>query len=203
MKKNRIRICGRKVITAPTPAIAPSTSSDLNRPRGSAFVTSPRQPRHALADPIHRRSAPGEDGLEHHEHDRCKDLRPAVLGRARRAGAPGRAPRRGLRRRRPPLRAGRPARRRRHAAAPRGRRPARRPRHGRVHLRAVEQLQRGAAHRSCSSSATARAGRSCAARRSTTSSGATSPSARPSGRRRARPRRRRSAAAARSSAPGP
>ena len=41
MKKNRIRICGRKVITAPTPAIAPSTTSERKRPAGRAFVATP------------------------------------------------------------------------------------------------------------------------------------------------------------------
>ena len=34
MKKNRIRICGRKVTTAPTPAIAPSTTIDRSSPAG-------------------------------------------------------------------------------------------------------------------------------------------------------------------------
>ena len=44
MKKNRIRICGRKVITAPTPAIAPSTSKERNSPGGSALDNAMRQP---------------------------------------------------------------------------------------------------------------------------------------------------------------
>ena len=38
MKKNRIRICGRKVTTAPTPAIAPSTMSERKQAGGKRVL---------------------------------------------------------------------------------------------------------------------------------------------------------------------
>ncbi len=40
MNKNKIRICGKKMITLPTPAITPSTIRLESIPAGSVAVTS-------------------------------------------------------------------------------------------------------------------------------------------------------------------
>src|SRR3954452_14092814 len=75
MKRNRIRIWGRKVTTAPTPAIAPSTTAERSSPGGSGARGRLRQPGDAVLDPRYRRLAPGEHRLKHYEHDRGEDER--------------------------------------------------------------------------------------------------------------------------------
>ena len=80
MKRNRIRICGRKTSTLPTPAIRPSTSRLLQQAvrQTRRRPARPAQPKPASIRSIGRRG-PGEHRLEHHEQQR-------------RAGSPGRRP---------------------------------------------------------------------------------------------------------------
>ena len=66
-----MKICGRKTITPPTPAITPSTIRLRNGPSAIDPSTSPASQPTPGVDQVHRRHGPGEDRLEDqgHQHD--------------------------------------------------------------------------------------------------------------------------------------
>ena len=65
MKKNRIRICGRKTSTLPTPPITPSTNSERSAPSGMRRLDQARRcARRAESTESHQRFGPDEDRRE-------------------------------------------------------------------------------------------------------------------------------------------
>src|SRR3990172_6764173 len=81
MKRNKMRICGTKASTPPTPPRTPSTNRLRNTPSAIPPSTQPADRSKGGVDPGHERPRPGEHRLEddHHHQDK-EDHAPERMG---------------------------------------------------------------------------------------------------------------------------
>ena len=70
-----MKICGRKITTAPIPPMIPSTSRLRNGPSGRNDFDRGRQPGDCRFDRVHGQLGPGEHGVEHEQHHDRQDQR--------------------------------------------------------------------------------------------------------------------------------
>ena len=70
-----MKICGRKITTAPIPPMMPSTSRLRSGPSGRRASIAAGQPGDGRLDPVHGELGPGEDGAEHEQHHGRQDQR--------------------------------------------------------------------------------------------------------------------------------